>query len=140
MLSQPIGSLADTGKVVSASSQTSVAAAAAMMLAHRVGAVLVIDGGVLVGILTEHDIVTRVIAPGRDVTAVQLHEVMTREPLTAGPETTLGHALVVMHEHRIRHLPVMRDGAPVGIVCARDALDPELEDFICEELRRKSYL
>ena len=140
MLSQPIGTLADTAKVVSASPQTSVAAAAALMLGHRVGAVLVIDGGSLVGIVTEHDILARVIAPGRDVTAVQLHEVMTREPLTAGPETTLGHALVVMHEHGIRHLPVLRDGAPVGIVCARDALDPELEEFICEELRRKSYL
>jgi CBS domain-containing protein len=64
---------------------------------------------------------------------------MTRAPLTVGPETTLGRALVVMHERGIRHLPVVRDGRPVGIVCARDALDPVLEDFICEEQRRKSY-
>ena len=140
MLSQPIGSLEDTGKVVSASPQTSVAEVAMLMLAQRVGAVLVIDEGLLAGILTEHDIVSRVIAAGRDVAQVQLREVMTREPLTAGPETTLGHALVLMHERGIRHLPVVRDGKPVGIVCARDALDPKLEDFICEELRRKSYL
>ena len=140
MLSQPIGTLADTDKVVSTPPHTSVAEAAMLMLAHQVGAVLVIEEGALVGIVTEHDIVSRVIAPGRDVTLVQLREVMTREPLTAGPETTLGHALVVMHERGIRHLPVVRDGKPVGIVCARDALDPQLEDFICEELRRKSYL
>jgi len=44
-----------------------------------------------------------------------------------------------MHERGIRHLPVIDDGKPVGIVCARDALDPELEDFICEERRREQF-
>jgi len=140
MLSQPIGSLEETGHFVSVSPQTSVAEAAALMLANRVSAVLVIEGDALAGIFTEHDVVWRVIAPGRDAAAVQLREVMTREPLTAGPETTLGHALVVMHERGIRHLPVVRDGKPVGMVCARDALDPELEDFVAEEVRRKSFL
>jgi len=140
MLSQPIGTLEDTGKIVSAPPQTSVAEAAALMFANHVTAVLVIEDGALAGIFTEHDIVTRVIAPGRDAAMVQLSEVMTPEPLTTAPETTLGHALVVMHERGIRHLPVLRDGKPVGMVCARDALDPELEDFISEAVRRKSFL
>lgn len=140
MLSQPIGTLDDTGHVVCASPHTSVAEAAALMLANRVSAVVVLEGGSLAGIFTEHDIVSRVIAPGRDAAVVQLHEVMTREPLSTGPETTLGHALVLMHERGIRHLPVVRDGQTVGMVCARDALDPELEDFIAEEVRRKSFL
>jgi CBS domain-containing protein len=65
---------------------------------------------------------------------------MTREPLTVAPEATLGHALALMHERGFRHLPVVRDGRPVGIVCARNALDPELEDFIVEAHRRQSYL
>ena len=113
--------------------------AAASMGEHGVGAVLVIDGGVLVGIFTEHDIVSRVIAGGLDPGAVQVRDVMTREPLTVGPDATLGHALVLMHDRAIRHLPVVEDGKPVGIVCARDALDPELEDFICEERRRETF-
>jgi CBS domain-containing protein len=139
MLHQPIGSLKDTAKVVSVPPQASVAEAAAAMLEHGVGAVLVIDDGVLVGIFTEHDIVSRVIAGGLDPNAVRVREVMTREPLTVGPDATLGHALVLMHDRAIRHLPVVEDGKPVGIVCARDALDPELEDFICEERRRETF-
>ena len=139
MLHQPIRSLKDTGKVVAVPLQASVAEAAASMGEHDVGAVLVIDGGVLVGIFTEHDIVSRVIAGGLDPGAVQVRDVMTREPLTVGPDATLGHALVLMHDRAIRHMPVVEDGKPVGIVCARDALDPELEDFICEERRRETF-
>ena len=44
-----------------------------------------------------------------------------------------------MHERAIRYLPVVEDGKPVGLVLARDALDPELEDFISEARRRKSF-
>jgi len=65
---------------------------------------------------------------------------MTREPLTVTSEATLGRALVLMHERGVRHLPVIRDGRPVGMVCARDALDPELEDFTSEERRRQGFL
>lgn len=77
MLNQPIGTLEETSHVVSAPPHTSVAEAAALMLANRVGAVLVIEDGSLIGIFTEHDIVSRVIGPGRDAAVVQLREVMT---------------------------------------------------------------
>jgi CBS domain-containing protein len=140
MLSQSIGSLKDTGKIVTALAQTKVAEAAALMLTYGVGAILVVENETLVGIFTEHDIVSRVIAPGRDPREVDVGAVMTREPLTVTPEATLGHALVLMHERGFRHLPVVRDGRPVGMVCARDALDPELEDFTSEERRRQSFL
>jgi CBS domain-containing protein len=139
MLSQLIGTLEDTGKVVAVPPRTSIAKAAALMRARRVGAVLVVENDLLAGIVTEHDIVSRVIAAGRDAAAVRVEDVMTPGPLTIGPGSTLGHALVVMHQRGIRHLPVVHDGRPVGIVCARDALDPELEDFICEAIRRNSY-
>jgi CBS domain-containing protein len=139
MLGQPIGSLEDTGKVVTASPETSVAEAAGLMLAHGVSAVLAVDDGAIAGIFTEHDVVARVIAAGRDPRSTRLREVMTPEPLTIGPESTLGHALVLMHERGIRHLPVVAHGKPIGIVRARDALDPELEDFIAEVRRRDSF-
>ena len=44
-----------------------------------------------------------------------------------------------MHRHGIRHLPVVENGRPVGIVSGRDALDPELEEFICEAQRRQGF-
>jgi CBS domain-containing protein len=139
MLSQPIGSLEGTAKVVSVPLQTSVADAAALMSTNRVSAVLVVEGGEIVGICTERDIVYRVIAPGREPSRVPVGEVMTHDPLTADPDTLLGRALVVMHDRGVRHLPIVREGKAVGMVCARDALDPELEEFICEEIRRRSY-
>ena len=139
MLSDPISELSETRKYLTASPDTRVAEAVALMLASGVSAVLVVEQGALTGIFTEHDIVARVIAAGQDPQSVLLGEVMTREPLTVAPQSTLGHALVLMHERGIRHLPVIEDGRPVGIVCARDALDPELEDFICEERRREQF-
>jgi len=139
MLSEPISRLSETRNFVTASPGISVAETVALMLARGVSAVLVVEQGALVGIFTEHDVVSRVIAGGHDPQIVLLGEVMTREPLTVAPQSTLGHALVLMHERGIRHLPVIEDGKPVGIVCARDALDPELEDFICEERRREQF-
>jgi CBS domain-containing protein len=139
MLNQPIGSLKDTGKVVTAAPQTSVAEAVAMMLAHGVTAIVVVENDAISGIFTEHDVVSRVIAGGRDPQAVRLDEVMTREPLTVAPDATLGRAIVLMQERAIRHLPVAENGKLVGLVCQRDALDPALEDFISEARRRESF-
>jgi CBS domain-containing protein len=139
MLGDSLANLKDIAKFVTAPPETSVVEAAALMLANGVGAVVVVEDGLLTGIFTEHDIVSRVIAAGSDPRAVQIRAVMTPEPLAVGPESTLGHALVLMHERAIRHLPVVVDGRPIGIVCARDALDPELEDFICEAIRRESF-
>lgn len=139
MLSEPLRNLEIAADLVVAVPGTSVADAAGLMLARSVAALLVVDADTLLGIFTEHDIATRVVALGRDPQAVEIGEVMTREPLTVGPDSTLGHALLVMHENAIRHLPVLENGKPVGIVCARDALDPALEDFVCEEHRRDSF-
>jgi signal-transduction protein with cAMP-binding, CBS, and nucleotidyltransferase domain len=47
--------------------------------------------------------------------------------------------MAVMHEHGCRHLPVVEGGRPIGIVSARNALDPEIEDFVCEERRRRRF-
>ncbi|MEO7706983.1 MAG: CBS domain-containing protein [Caldimonas sp.] len=124
--------------MITASPQTTVYEAARLMLEHAISAVLVVDGGALAGIFTERDAVFRVVAQGRDAFGVRLGEVMTPKPLTVDLEMTFGRALLIMQEHRIRHLPVVADGRPVGIVSARDALDPELEDFVCEERRRES--
>jgi CBS domain-containing protein len=139
MLSQPIGNLEDADKVVSVPLRTSVADAAALMTANGASAVLVAEDERLAGIFTEHDVVSRVIAPGLDPAQVRVGDVMTRDPMTGDPAMLLGHALLLMHERRIRHLPVVRGGRILGIVCARDALDPELEEFVCEQRRREAY-
>ena len=139
MFSQPIRSIMERRKLVTASPATSVRQAAEMMATKEVGAVLVVDGERLVGIFSERDAVFRVVARGLDPAATPLAQVMTPDPKTIKPNNTFGHAMTLMHEHGFRHLPVVEDGKPIGIVSARSALDPDLEEFVCEERRRKHF-
>lgn len=111
--------------------------AARLMMDARVGAVLVVSEGRLVGIFTERDAVYRVMAAQRDPRATPLAEVMTPRPKTLAPEASFGRALLLMHEKGFRHVPVVEAGRLVGVVSARHALDPELEEFAAEARRRE---
>lgn len=138
MLGLAIGSLLEPRRLVTAPPDATASDAAALMKEGNVGAVLVVDGGRLVGIFTERDVVYRVIAAGRDPRATPLREVMTAQPVCVSPEETFGWALLLMHEHGFRHAPVVAEGRPIGVVSARHALDPELEEFAAEAERRKA--
>lgn len=124
-------------KLVTAAPGASVLEAATLMASHAVGAVLVVADERLVGIFTERDAVCRVMAPGRDPAATTLAEVMTPDPKTVAPDETFGYALLLMHDNGFRHAPVVEDGRPVGVVSARHALDPDLEEFAAEAERRR---
>jgi len=93
--------------------------------------------GELVGIFTERDAVYRVMAVDRDPAATRLDEVMTPRPKTLSPDEPFGHALLLMNENGFRHVPVVEAGRPVGVVSARNALDPDLEEFAAEARRRE---
>jgi CBS domain-containing protein len=139
MFSQPIRSMMERRKFLTVAPTTSVREASKMMAGKAIGAVLVVDEGRLVGIFSERDVVFRVVAADLDPDTTQLSRVMTPEPKTVRPNNTFGYAMTLMHENGFRHLPVVDDGKPVGIVSARSALDPDLEEFVCEERRRKSF-
>jgi CBS domain-containing protein len=126
-------------KLLIAPPQTTVLKAAEMMAKKQVGAVLVVDNEHLVGIFTERDAVFRVIARGLEPTSTVLADVMTRDPKTIAPEKPYGLAMTLMHESGFRHLPVIEDGKPIGIISSRNALDPDLEEFVSEERRRKHF-
>jgi CBS domain-containing protein len=137
MFTTPVKELIDKRKLVLSEPSMTVRKAAEAMARRGVGAVLVVVEDKLVGIFTERDIVFRVVARGLDSTKTTLGEVMTRDPRTISPEKTYGVAMLLMHEHRFRHLPVVENGVPIGIVSSRSALDPDLEEFVFEERRRK---
>ena len=111
---------------------TTVSEAADRMRRQKVGAVAVVTDGRLVGVFTERDALFRVVAEGRDARTTRLAEVMTRDPQTIHPAKPFGHALHMMFEGGFRHVPVVEDGRPVGIVSARDALGPELREFVSD--------
>ena len=139
MLGIPVGSLIEPHKLVVTGPETSVADAARLLKASEVGAVLVVENDRLVGIFTERDAVYRVLAAGRDPAATRLAEVMTRDPITVAPDDEFGYALYLMHEHGFRHAPVVENGRPIGVVSARNALDPDLEEFAVEAERRRFF-
>jgi len=139
MLDQPVRTVMQRRKVLKASPATTVSEAALLMANKNVGAVMVIENGRLVGIFTERDAVFRVMARGLDARATRLADVMTSAPHTVDPDKPFGYALTLMHENGFRHLPVIENGKPIGIVSARSAMDPDLEDFVSEARRRTYY-
>ncbi len=139
MLDRPIKDVMQRRKLLVAPPSTVVSKAAKLMATRNVGAIVVVEDEKLVGIFTERDAVTRVLAPGLDADLTPIGDVMTRSPFTVAPDKPFGYALMLMHEKGFRHLPVVVEGKPIGIVSARSAMDPELEEFVSEAQRRVHY-
>jgi len=140
MFGQSVRSVMERKKLVTAPPATTIRKAADLMARRKVGAVLVVERKLLIGIFTERDALFRVMAKGRDPATTLLADVMSKAPTTIHPDKSFGYALLVMHENGFRHLPVVESGKLVGIVSARNALDPELEEFVSESRRREQIL
>ncbi len=113
--------------------------AADLMAEHRIGAVLVVEHGALKGIVTERDLVFRVLAKGRDSSATSLGEVMTADVDTVTPNDSALVALEKMQRGRYRHLPVIKDGDLFGIISIRDLYEA-LRGSLQEELKNAESL
>jgi len=108
----------------------SVEAAACEMASHDVGSLIVLgQKRQVVGIVTERDIITRVIARQADPDQMAVHHIMTRNVISCRSNTTLNEVRRLMLGHNVRHLPVIEDGAPLGMVSARDLLTRELQQW-----------
>ena len=124
---------------VTANPEMSVAAASRLMKSKRIGALLIVDDGHLAGIFTERDALFRVIAEGRAPETTRLRDVMTQNPRTITPDRPFGHALHLMHEGEFRHVPVVENGRALGMVSARDALGPDLKQFV-SDLDKRAHI
>ena len=99
----------------------SAADAAALMRQLDVGVVPVVKDGALMGLATDRDLVTRVMAERKDPGSVRLQEIVTKSPVTISPDAKLSEAMDQMAAHRIRRLPVMKGDDLVGIISLGDA-------------------
>jgi CBS domain-containing protein len=99
---------------------TIVSEAAKKMAQEDVGPLPVVEDGKLVGIVTDRDLVLRVLAEGRDPETTKVGDVASRSPVTVEPQEDLDRALQLMAQHRVRRLPVVEDGKLVGIVAQAD--------------------
>ncbi len=110
-----------TTEVLTTSAERPVAEVTSMMVKIRVGSAVVMQGSWLAGILTERDVL-RAAASGSDLTKSPVSEWMTRNPITATLDTTVGEAADVMLANGFRHLPVVEGRELKGMVSIRDVL------------------
>jgi CBS domain-containing protein len=109
-----------TSNPTSCSSQDSVADAAKAMSREDVGPIPVVDGERLVGLLTDRDIVVRVVAEGRDPQSTTVGDVASSDLATVSPDEDLDRALQLLAERRVRRLPVVEGERLVGILAQAD--------------------
>ncbi len=107
--------------VMSIGRQATVVDAAVLMNDYKIGALVVIDQGKVIGIFTERDVLRRVVAERRDPDQATVGEVMTRDIVVCGPDADVDEASLLMKERRVRHLPVIdADGGMVGLISIGD--------------------
>jgi len=113
--------------------ESTAAEAIQLMLARRVGAVVVVDANRVMGIFTERDVLKKLALSGRDPERVPVSELMTTPVETASPQASPGDALASMLEHHFRHLPVVDSAGRLrGVLSIRNLLHAQME-----ELRRQ---
>jgi CBS domain-containing protein len=97
--------------------------ALALMADKEIGALLVVSGEDLVGVLSERDYARQVILKGRSSTNTLVREIMTRDPITVTPQHTIDECMRIMTHHRVRHLPVIEQSRLAGIVSIGDLVN-----------------
>ncbi len=117
-----------------------VAEAIALMSTRRIGAVLVVEGDSVVGILSERDVMRGLAINGAQVLEMLVRELMTAPVITIRLQDTVVDALALMTDRRIRHLPVVCQGRLEGIVSIGDLVKVRIEEAEAEALALKDYI
>ena len=122
--------------VVSVSENETAYKALELMAKENIGALLIMNGGKLVGIVTERDYARKVILEGRSSLTTTVDKVMTRKVLYITPDKSVEEGLALMTEKRCRHLPVFEDEKLVGIVSVGDLVKANLagKEFVISQL------
>jgi CBS domain-containing protein len=112
--------------------ETLVTECARTMSTAKIGALLVLNGEKLVGIFTERDAVNRVLAPGLDPRSTKVSDVMTKDPVSVPPSTTVADAMKLVTQRRFRHLPITDNGKVLALVSSGDLTHWLVKDHIVQ--------
>ncbi len=103
--------------------QDSVFEALELLAGYEVGALMVMDGGRLVGVFSERDYTRKIALQGRNSKTTTVAEIMSRQVVAVGPRTGTRACMALMSEKKIRHLPVLDGSTVLGMISIRDIMD-----------------
>lgn len=128
------------GPVIQVQATDSVADVVAVLAQKRIGCVPVVDGGTVVGIFSERDVIYGLSRQGESLLARPVGEVMTSPAETIDRETPILAALSLMTRRRIRHLPVVDDGRMVGFISIGDLVKSRIDRIEAEAEAMRDYI
>ena len=127
-------------RVLTLSPDASVRVAARAMAEHRVGSVMVMKHDRLVGIITERDCLTRVLAAGVDPDTTELSAVMTRKVISCRQSDTVAAIMEMMTTGKFRHLPVVEGDRVVGLISIGDIVKWRVQEYENEQEALRQYI
>ena len=98
------------------------------MTSKKLGALIIMDGERLIGIFTERDAMNKMLAAGRDPLNTKVSEVMTKNPYSIPPTTTVGEAMAIVTNRRFRHLPIVENGKVLAVISSGDLTHWMMQD------------
>ena len=127
--------------VVTVAPDEKISVAAAKLKREKIGALVVSEDSIGVsGILSERDIARALVDHGTELGELTIGDLMTRDVITCAPDDTVEELMTTMTKHRIRHLPVMADGALCGIISIGDVVKHRLEEIQREAESLRAYI
>lgn len=131
---------ADGASVISISPSDTVTDLVAILAEHRIGAVIVLDGSDVAGIVSERDVVRRLGEVGAAVLQAKVSELMTADVITCAPGDYVDAIAETMTEHRFRHLPVVENGELVGVVSIGDVVKNRIRELEKDRSQLEQYV
>lgn len=122
--------------VISVSPDSTVYQALQVMAEYEIGAVLVMERGEVIGILSERDYARRIVLQGRTSVTTPVREIMTQRVVYVQPEHSVDECMALMTERHIRHLPVLEDGLVIGLISIGDLVRATIaeQQFVIDQL------
>jgi predicted transcriptional regulator len=121
--------------------EASIKSAADWLLAKNIGALVVMSGDSLVGLISEREIVHAFSRFGESVASMLVRDIMSQSPITVTPDDDLNRVMRLMTRHRVRHMPVLRDRKLAGIISIGDVVKRRLDDMELEaNVLRDAYI
>ena len=126
--------------VISVAPDTNIVEVAKILKSKRIGAILVMEGGSIAGIISERDIVRGLPDYGEKILNMPVSDLMTKTVTTCSSDASIDEIMEMMTKNRIRHLPVVDDGKLVGFISVGDVVKNRVEELVAEEDQLRSYV